>query len=101
MPMAAIAITKHQREASLPQPVTIFGRNPELLTSTSSKKATAKPGSSGGRCAVGLSPRRRANQDAHRITGNNMPTRSSLTTVATSPVSGDMAYPAPTTWATS
>ncbi|MNM95961.1 hypothetical protein D3C81_1084240 [compost metagenome] len=35
------------------------------------------------------------------ITGRSMATRISLTTVAVSPVSVDMPYPAPTTWATS
>ncbi|MNF13536.1 hypothetical protein D3C80_2154180 [compost metagenome] len=53
-------------------------------------KPTANQGSSGGRSPVGSAPCMRVIMAATTITGSSMATRISLTTVAVSPVSGDM-----------
>lgn len=103
MPMPAIAATRHQRDNSLPERVNAAGSQPVLLIATSTAKATANPGSSGGR---GPAPAdapscRRASSTAATITGSSIATRISLTKVAASPVSRDRLQPAPTTWATS
>ena len=49
MPMPAIAATRHQREMSLPASGSGVGIQPVLLMATSTAKATANQGSSGGR----------------------------------------------------
>ena len=89
MPMPAIDATRHQRENSLPPCVTALGSTPVLLIATSTAKATANHGSSGGRgpLASCVDMRARTNMTANTITGTSIATRISLTTVAMSPVS--------------
>ena len=91
MPMAAMAITRHQRDSSLTPLWTMAGTQPVLLMQASTRKPTANMGSSGGRLSKAPSaPCIRVIMAAATITGSSMATRISLTTVATSPVSVDM-----------
>ena len=92
MPMPAIAATRHQRETSLPPLASGAGSQPVLLIATSTAKATANQGSSGGRLPPAAPPsaRARVSITANTITGTSIATRISLTKVATSPVSVDM-----------
>ncbi|MNP66068.1 hypothetical protein D3C76_1617220 [compost metagenome] len=61
-----------------------------LFMAARTTKPTANQGSSGGRLLPGSAPRARVISAAQRITGSSMATRINLTTVALSPVSGDM-----------
>ncbi|MDT4827231.1 hypothetical protein FQZ97_605710 [compost metagenome] len=85
-----MAITRHQRDSSLPAVCTIGGIRPVLLIAARITKPTANQGNSGGRLLPGSAPRMRVIMAQQRITGSSMATRISLTTVALSPVSCPM-----------
>ena len=53
MPMAAIEVTRHQRDRPLAASMTGVGRFTQLLNTTSAMKATTNQGSSGGRVVPG------------------------------------------------
>ena len=91
IPMAAMAVARHHNETSLPICCTCDGIHPALLITTKPRNATANHGSSGGRSVSAESPpAARVISAATTITGNSMATRISFTTVAVSPISGDM-----------
>ncbi|MNV95029.1 hypothetical protein D3C71_1898810 [compost metagenome] len=83
-------ITRHQRDSSLIEPCTAGAIHPVLLIHARIRNPTANHGNNGGRLPVGSAPCMRVIIAAVTITGSNMATRISFTTVAVSPVSVDM-----------
>ena len=67
------------------------GIGTRLLMTTSAAKAATNQGSKGGAAPSPCPPRDRAHRPIATITGSSMATRISLTTVAVSPASGEMA----------
>ena len=90
MPRAAIASTRHQRDAACNAWVTAAGTCPLELTATSTAKPTRKAGRSGGR-GPAASPwvRARKSSEMQNTAGSSIATRNSLTMVAVSPASGE------------